>query len=123
MAKRSIFQAVRKIEREFDEPIREVVAGFIPMGMTRVETAETLGVSVNSLRNFCEKTDIRFPRNQPGRAERIRETMRHGPRARRSTIAGRTKSLTEWAKEYGIKRNTLYQRLRRGDSLRDALRA
>jgi predicted site-specific integrase-resolvase len=122
MANRSIFQVTRKIEREFEEPIREVVAGFIPMGMTRVETAETLGVSVASLRTFCEKTDIRFPRNQPGRAERIRETMRRGPRARRSTIAGRTQSLTEWAEEYGIKRNTLYQRIRRGDSLRDALR-
>ena len=123
MPERSIFQAARKIEREFDEPLREVVSGFIPMGMTRVETAETLGVSVASLRTFCEKTDIRFPRNQPGRAERIRDAMRRGPRARRLSLNGRSQCLSAWAEEYGIKPDTLRVRLNRGRPLREALTA
>jgi len=118
----SIFNRQSAIVNEFDEPIREVVSGFIPMGITRVETAETLGVSVASLRTFCEKTDIRFPRNQPGRAERIRDTMRRGPRARRLSLNGRSQCLSAWAEEYGIHYETLRKRLDRGRTLREALR-
>jgi hypothetical protein len=88
-----------------------------------VEVAETLEVNPRSLRTFCEQTGIRFPRNQPDRRERIRESMRHSRRARMLNHSGREQCLAAWAEEYGINRRTLQTRLRRGMSLRDALRA
>jgi hypothetical protein len=119
----SIFDRQSAIITEFQEPLRDVIAGFVPLGMTRVEVAETLEVNPRSLRTFCEQTGIRFPRNQPDRRERIRESMRHSRRARILKHSGREQCLAAWAEEYGINRRTLQTRLRRGMSLRDALRA
>ena len=122
MQTRSIFTRQHAIEREFDEPLRDVVAGFIPLGMTAPSVAETLGVDPRSLKAFCQKTRIRFPANQPERAERIRATLRHGPHARTLALNGRRQCLAEWAEEYGIKPDTLRMRLNRGKPLATALR-
>lgn len=119
----SIFVRQTAIETEFAEPLRAVVAEFIPLGLTRVEVAETLEVSPRSLRQYCEQTGIRFPRNQSGRRERIRNTMRNGSRARIIEHNGRQQCLSAWAEEYGLKPTTLSKRLHRGKSFADALRA
>jgi hypothetical protein len=121
MKNQSVFECASKIEREFEEPLRDVVAGFIPMGMTRVEVAETLEVDPRSLRTFCEQAGIHFPRYQPGRRERIREGARRSGRARILECDGRRQCLTAWAEEAGIKRSTLATRIRRGKNLREAL--
>ena len=115
----SIFNRQSEIVNEFQEPLRDVVAGFIPMGMTRIEVAETLEVDPRSLRTFCEQSNIHFPRNQPGRAERVRGSA--NGRARIIRYAGRSLCVSEWAREYGIKPLTLHKRLQRGKSFRDAL--
>jgi len=116
-----IFDRKAAIENEFCEPLREVVAGFVPMGMTRVEVAETLDVDPRSLRTFCEKNEIQFPRNQSGRRDRIRDGSRRGRRANLLELDGRSQCLTAWAEEFGLKRTTLTQRMRRGKSFREAL--
>lgn len=116
----SILNRQSSIVNEFQEPLREVVAGFIPMGMTIPSTAETLGVDPRSLRKFCNQANIRFPVNQPDRVERIRHTKR---RAAPKLALGRTRqSVAEWAEQCGISRYTLHKRLQRGWSLSDAIR-
>lgn len=42
--------------------------------------------------------------------------------SRRETINGITKTVSEWAKEYGVHPNTVYRRLDRGISINNALR-
>jgi hypothetical protein len=111
---KSIFDCARQIENEFQEPLRDVVAGFIPLGMTRVEVAETLEVDPRSLRKFCEQSEIHFPRNQPDRRERIRESIRRSRRARIIEHNGRRQCVSAWADEYNISVQTLHSRLRRG---------
>lgn len=115
-----IFSMQSRIEREFGEPLSDVVSGFIPLGLTRIETAETLEVSPSSLRRFCEQSGIHFPVNQPGRRDRIQSSMRQ--RAGQVSFAGERRSVAEWAERYGINRQTLHSRLRRGKSLQEALR-
>lgn len=117
----SIFDRQASIVREFDEPLRDVVAGFVPMGMTRVEVAEALDVDYRSLRTFCEREQISFSPNQPGRLEKIRG-KRNG-RARRVRMNGVTLCLSEWAERAGVNYRTLQTRLRRGMSLSAALHA
>ena len=121
MEQRSIFQSIRRIEREFDEPIREVVAGFIPLGYTRRDVASVLEVSPESMRQFCRDHRIAFPQNQPARTERIRESKRS--RAPALELGGQRRSVAEWAELYGIKRSTLHSRLRRGWNPHEALHA
>ena len=117
----SIFDRQSAITSEFEEPLRDVVSGFVPLGMTLPSTAEALGVDPRSLRKFCNETSIRFPRNQPDRAERIRDTMRRGSRARILSLGRRRQCLAEWAEEYGMNADTLRKRLARGYDLRTAL--
>lgn len=115
----SIVNRQTRIENEFQEPLREVVSGFIPLGMTCPSVAETLGVDPHSLRQFCRAARIRFPRNQPERAARIREAKRQS--APKLALGRERRSVAEWAELYGMKRCTLHKRLQRGYSLSDAL--
>lgn len=117
----SIFDRKAEIESEFMEPLRDVVAGFIPLGLTRIEVAETLEIDPRSLRTFCENERISFPPNQPGRRERIREGRRHGRGITLIDYEGRRQCVTAWAEEFGMKRETLSKRLQRGKSIREAL--
>lgn len=117
------------IEREFDEPLRDVVAGFIPLGLTRRETAETLGVSVSSLRRFCEREEVRFPtlserRHRGGHfveqtEERRRERIAQSMRAKAPLVEFRGQSLplAEWSDRLGISADTLRHRVARRGSL------
>ena len=114
-----LLDRAQTIQREFDEPLNDIIGGFIPMGLTRVEVAETLDVDPRSLRTYCEKNEIHFPRNQSGRRERIRDTRRR--RAATYELDGSRYCLTELAEMNGLKRTTLRMRLSRGKSLREAL--
>jgi hypothetical protein len=51
----------------------------------------------------------------------MKEQNRNMRSNRRITIDGATKSLAEWVELYGLRRETFYQRLRRGISEQDAL--
>jgi len=124
----SIFDRASQIETEFAEPLRDVVAGFIPLGMTRREIADTLEVNPTSLQRFCAEQHITFPDSRTGhfadqardaRRDRIRRTKR--ARAPQLSLNGESLSVAEWAERAGLGRHTLHMRLRRGKSLRDAI--
>jgi AraC-like DNA-binding protein len=124
-----IFSRRRMIEREYEEPLRDVVAGFIPLGLTRRETAETLGVSLSSLRRFCAQSDIHFPglserrirgghfveQTEARRRDRICQSMR--ARAPRVAYRGLELPLSDWAERLGVSKQTLRNRIVRGGSL------
>jgi hypothetical protein len=117
----NIFDRQAAIENEFDEPLRDVVAGFIPQGLTAPEVAEVLEVNPRSLRTFCENSSLRFPADQPARSERIRRGRRNGARTRQLELNGKRQCLTAWAEEAGLNRSTVAMRLKRGKSLAEAL--
>lgn len=99
-------QRKASIESEFDEPLREVVAGFAKMGHSRPLTAETLEVSVESLKSYCRRQRIHF-RRSPMEHREIR-----GRPGRMITHEGRTQSLSAWAYEFGVAPCTVHKRLR-----------
>jgi hypothetical protein len=72
----TIRQAARVIEQEFDEPLRDVVEGFMQMGYSMPYIAEVLNVSVSSVKHFCVRAGLRrsgYPpihREIPGRPRR-----------------------------------------------------
>lgn len=106
----TISQARKRIEAEFDEPLRSVVAGYAEMGWSKPLLSEVLEVTEPSLRMFCHRERIAF-RSSPlehrpiqGRPPRM---VRHG---------GREQSLTAWALEAGITVEGVRQRIRRHGS-------
>lgn len=52
----------------------------------------------------------------------IQEQHNNRQNSRHETINGITKTVSEWAKEYGLYANTVYRRLDRGISIEDALK-
>ena len=106
MEKKPILQRARAIEREFDEPLRDVVAGFADMGYSRRLVADALDVTFESLKHFNRREGIHFPRAPLEKREirgRPRRMIRH---------AGREMGLSEWAAEFGVAPCTIHKRLR-----------
>lgn len=122
------------LESEYQEPLRDIVTGFIPLGTTRRETAESLGVGLHSLTKFCAAEDIRFPgvnerrrtrrhfstEDEHARRRAISTTMRRNSK-RKYTRNGRTQSLSDWADQAGIPESTLRSRIKRGMNMDKAL--
>lgn len=102
----TLMQAKPRIETEFDEPLCDVVSGFVEMGYSRTLIADTLEVTVPSLRKFAKVNGIRFNR-RPIEHREIR-----GRPGRRIRHAGREMSLTGWAQELGVSPCTIHKRLR-----------
>ena len=96
-----------EIEREFDEPLRDVVVGFAEMGWSRSLVADALDVSVESLKSWCRRSDVKFPRSPMEH----REIKGRPPRLVEHN--GRTQSLTAWAWDLGVAPCTIHKRLRR----------
>lgn len=53
----------RVIEREFQEPLRDVVSGFVEMGYSHRMIAQALDVTAVSLRRFMERRGLRMASN------------------------------------------------------------
>jgi len=102
----TILQAKNRIEKEFDEPLAEVVAGFAEMKYSRRLVAESLEVSFESLKHFNRRNGIRFHRS-PSVHREIR-----GRRGRRVCHDGREMNLTQWAAELGVSVECVRKRLR-----------
>ena len=102
----TITQGKTRIETEFDEPLRDVVAGFAEMGYSRRLVAETLDISFESLKHFNRRESIAFPRS-PAHHREI-----SGRPPRRIRHDGQEKGLSEWAFELGVSPCTIHKRLR-----------
>lgn len=99
-------QAKDRIEDEFGEPLVDVIAGYAEMKYSRRMVADVLEVSFESLKHFNRRHKIRFARSPIEH----REIKGRPPRMVRS--AGRTMSLTGWARELGVAPCTIHKRLR-----------
>ena len=103
----TITQRALKIEREFDEPLMDIVAGYSEMGYSIPRVAETLEVSVSSVKHYCARNRIRFSRHP------IEHRDIRGRPPRNIQHQGTEKSLTEWAQNLGVSTSTIHRRLRR----------
>lgn len=50
----------RRIEAEFDEPAKAVIAGFARMGYSKILTAGALGITTQTLLNYVRREGIVF---------------------------------------------------------------
>ncbi len=105
--RQTITAAARRIEREFEEPLRDVIAGYAEMGYSRRLVAETLEVSFESLKHYNRRENIRFCRSPIEH----REIKGRPPRMIRQN--GREQSLGAWADELGLSKEGVRQRIRR----------
>jgi hypothetical protein len=102
----TITQGKVRIESEFDEPLRDVITGFAEMSYSKARIAEALEVTEPSLRHFCHKQGIHFPRSP----RHHRDITGRPPRRIRHN--GQEKSLSEWAWDLGVAPSTIHKRLR-----------
>ena len=104
----TIREAQRRIEQEFDEPLRDVVHGYVvEMGYSMPLLAEVLEVSVSSIKHFCSRQRIRG-RHSPLEHREIRGRP---PRIHRE--CGRELSLSEWASELNLSVEGVRKRISR----------
>ena len=99
-------QAVRRIEREFDEPIRDVIDGFSKMGFSKPRIAEALDVTEPSLRWFCHQQKIRtrgYPNHHADIRGRPGKIIEH---------EGVSLSISGWARKLNVAPCTIQKRLR-----------
>lgn len=106
----TIVKAARRIEQEFDEPIADIVVGYSKMSYSIPLVAEILEVSEPSLRMFCHRRNIRFPRSPTEHRDII------GRPPRKIRHSGRTDSLSGWADALGVSVSTVHRRVSRRGS-------
>jgi len=126
MRKPRIQEKASDIEAEFDQPLVDVIAGFIGDGESLASTARILEVSQGSLKAWAIKRGLIAP-------ARTRHTIGYSSDHGRRTWAGKPHchrmlrhdgewlSLTEWAERAGIDRQTIHARLRLGWSVDSAI--
>lgn len=102
-------QRKKEIEQEFDEPLRDVVTGFADMGYSMPYVAETLEVSVSSVKHFCSSRNqrIHFSRSP----QHHREIP--GRPARRIRHNGQEKTLNQWAWDLGLSVEGVRKRIKK----------
>lgn len=103
----TIVKAARRIEKEFEEPVADVVAGYSAMSYSLPLVAEILDVSEPSLRMFCHRRKISFCRSP------IEHRDIHGRPPRKIRHSGRTDSLSGWADVLGVSVSTVHRRVKR----------
>lgn len=108
----TISAARARIEREFEEPLEEVIQGYSVMGHSIPLVAATLDVSVSSVKHYCSARRIRFSRSP------LEHREIHGRPPKLHRENGQEKSLTAWAQDVGLSVEGVRQRLRRRGSIR-----
>jgi hypothetical protein len=101
----TILRRQRAIEREFEEPLRDVVAGFVEMGYSHRLVAEALEVTAPSLRRYMRTQGVPMARQPLVRAGtgRPAQTIRYG---------GRERTARAWATDLGVCPATVWWRVR-----------
>lgn len=110
-----IMQKKEALEQEFEEPLRDILLGFVEMGHSMSLVAEALGVTLPSLKKFCSVEKIRFSRRPIHKRQRGRFGLSN-PAARPINFQGQTMSLRECADQLGLSSAALGQRLQRDAS-------
>ena len=61
----SLRQRKTQIEAEFEEPLRDIISGFVQMGHSMPYIASTLEVSSSSVKHYCAAQSIRCRHTYP----------------------------------------------------------
>lgn len=116
----STYKALRNLAKEHGKPWSELIHEWAEAGYTWADVASFIGIPVRNLKQFCYYRKLKFPwQGMKAPVERDRQRRRWYDRnmpgnanAKRHTVRGVTGTLPELADWFGVKKNTVYTRMR-----------
>lgn len=119
---------VLRIEEKKGCLIEDIIRDYAEQGYGRTVMSEIMGLSKTAIRRYADAYNITLPmrtkkelRANGGRPLQVAMDAGAMSSAKFVTHNGETLCIAEWAERQGLSRNTVYSRIHRGASVKDAL--